>query len=153
MDVREAIKREQRKLERQLAKLEHEWNGLRAAAKAWSNSASHQFAGTRSPYCRPPPGRRSGKPPRNAGPSFARKRKNWRLASVSTALLKPFGGKPISAALSPCALASVLTNAMLRTPAYKPARTLTAKRGIVFIEVSSSCWKMSSPMRETNAKR
>lgn len=48
MDIREAIKREQRKLERPLGKLQHQGNGLRAA-KALSNSASHQFAGTKKP--------------------------------------------------------------------------------------------------------
>ena len=39
MDILAAIKREERRLERQLGKLEHQLGGLRAAAKALSHSA------------------------------------------------------------------------------------------------------------------
>jgi hypothetical protein len=47
MDIRSAIKREQRKLEKQLGKLQHQLNGIRAAAKALSNSAGRELAGTK----------------------------------------------------------------------------------------------------------
>jgi len=47
MDIRAAIKREERKLEKQLGKLQHQLNGVRAAAKALSSSASHGFARTK----------------------------------------------------------------------------------------------------------
>ena len=43
MDILAAIKREERKLEKQLGKLQHQLNGVRAAAKALSNSASRDF--------------------------------------------------------------------------------------------------------------
>jgi hypothetical protein len=39
MDILAAIKREERKLERQLSKLQHQLNGVRAAAKALAGSA------------------------------------------------------------------------------------------------------------------
>jgi hypothetical protein len=42
MDILKAIKREERKLEKQLGKLQHELNGIRAAAKALGNSASRE---------------------------------------------------------------------------------------------------------------
>ena len=38
MDLLAAIKREERKLEKQLGKLQHDLNRVRAAAKAFSNS-------------------------------------------------------------------------------------------------------------------
>jgi hypothetical protein len=43
MDVLAAIKREERKLEKQLGKLQHRLNGVRAAAKALSDSTSKEF--------------------------------------------------------------------------------------------------------------
>jgi hypothetical protein len=39
MDLLAAIKREERKLERELGKLQHQLNGVRAAAKALGDSA------------------------------------------------------------------------------------------------------------------
>jgi hypothetical protein len=39
MDILAAIKREERKLENQLGKLQHQLNGVRAAAKALGSSA------------------------------------------------------------------------------------------------------------------
>jgi hypothetical protein len=39
MDILAAIKREERKVERQLGKLQHKLNGVRAAAKALGHSA------------------------------------------------------------------------------------------------------------------
>jgi hypothetical protein len=47
MDIRSAIKREERKLEKQLGKLQHQLNGIRAAAKALSNSTGRELAGTK----------------------------------------------------------------------------------------------------------
>jgi hypothetical protein len=44
MDIRSAIKREERKLEGQLGKLRRQLEGVRAAAKAMGNSASRDFA-------------------------------------------------------------------------------------------------------------
>ncbi len=38
MDILAAIKREERKLEKQLGKLQHQLNGIRAAAKALGDS-------------------------------------------------------------------------------------------------------------------
>ena len=49
MDIRSAIKREERKLEKQLGKLQHQLNGIRAAAKALSNSTGRELAGTKKP--------------------------------------------------------------------------------------------------------
>jgi hypothetical protein len=42
MDILAAIKREERKLESQLSKLQHQLNGMRAAAKALGHSASRE---------------------------------------------------------------------------------------------------------------
>jgi hypothetical protein len=42
MDILAAIKREERKLEKQLGKLQHKLNGVRAAAKALGHSAERE---------------------------------------------------------------------------------------------------------------
>jgi hypothetical protein len=42
MDILAAIKREERKLGKQLGKLQHQLNGVRAAAKALGDSASRE---------------------------------------------------------------------------------------------------------------
>jgi hypothetical protein len=42
MDILAAIKREERKLEKQLGKLQHQLTGIRAAAKALGDSASRE---------------------------------------------------------------------------------------------------------------
>ena len=42
MDILAAIKREERKLESQLGKLQHKLNGVRAAAKALGHKASRE---------------------------------------------------------------------------------------------------------------
>jgi hypothetical protein len=42
MDLLAAIKREERKLEKQLGKLQHQLNGVRAAAKALGSKASQK---------------------------------------------------------------------------------------------------------------
>ena len=42
MDIPAAIKREERKLEKQLAKLDHRLSGVRAAAKALGGSAERE---------------------------------------------------------------------------------------------------------------
>ena len=47
MDILAAIKREERKLERQLGKLNHELSGLRAAAKALGHSANKELTATK----------------------------------------------------------------------------------------------------------
>ena len=44
MNIRAAIRREERKLEKQLGKLQRQLNGVRAAAKALGNSASRDLA-------------------------------------------------------------------------------------------------------------
>jgi len=43
MDILAAIKREERKLEKQLGKLQHHLNGIRAAGKALGDSASKEL--------------------------------------------------------------------------------------------------------------
>jgi hypothetical protein len=43
MDILAAIKREERKLEKQLGKVQHQLNGIRAAAKALGNSTSKEL--------------------------------------------------------------------------------------------------------------
>jgi peptidoglycan hydrolase CwlO-like protein len=43
MDILAAIKREERKLEKQLHKLQHQLNGVRAAAKALGDSTSNEI--------------------------------------------------------------------------------------------------------------
>jgi hypothetical protein len=47
VDILASIKREERKLEKQLAKLNHQLNGLRAAAKALGHSAEREVAGVK----------------------------------------------------------------------------------------------------------
>jgi hypothetical protein len=44
MDILAAIKREERKLEKQLGKLNHQLSGVRAAAKALGGSAERESA-------------------------------------------------------------------------------------------------------------
>src|SRR5258708_13865075 len=43
MDILAAIKREEKKLEKQLGKLQHQLNGIRAAAKALGDSTSREL--------------------------------------------------------------------------------------------------------------
>jgi hypothetical protein len=43
MDILAAIKREEKKLEKQLGKLQHQLNGIRAAAKALGGSTSKEI--------------------------------------------------------------------------------------------------------------
>jgi len=43
MKILAAIKREERKLEKQLGKLQHQLNGIRAAAKALGDSTNHEL--------------------------------------------------------------------------------------------------------------
>jgi hypothetical protein len=47
MDILAAIKREERKLEKQLAKLNHQLGGVRAAAKALGHSAERKVIGVK----------------------------------------------------------------------------------------------------------
>ena len=47
MDILAAIKREERKLEKQLGKLNHQLNGVRAAAKALGGSAEREVVGVK----------------------------------------------------------------------------------------------------------
>ncbi len=47
MDILAAIKREERKLEKQLGKLQHQLNGVRAAAKALGDSTSRELKVTK----------------------------------------------------------------------------------------------------------
>jgi hypothetical protein len=43
MDILAAIKREEKRLEKQLGKLQHQLNGIRAAAKALGDSTSREL--------------------------------------------------------------------------------------------------------------
>jgi hypothetical protein len=43
MDILAAIRREERKLEKQVSKLQHQLNGIRAAAKALGDSTSKEL--------------------------------------------------------------------------------------------------------------
>jgi hypothetical protein len=47
MDILAAIKREERKLEKQLGKLQHQLNGVRAAAKALGDSTNQEVKSVR----------------------------------------------------------------------------------------------------------
>jgi len=47
MNILTAIKREERKLEKQLGKLQHQLDGLRTAAKALGHSTSNELASVR----------------------------------------------------------------------------------------------------------
>jgi hypothetical protein len=47
MDIRAAIRREERRLEKQLSRLQHQLNGVRAAAKALGHSTSKEVTGIR----------------------------------------------------------------------------------------------------------
>jgi hypothetical protein len=47
MDILAAIKREERKLEKQLSKLNHQLSGIRAAAKALGHSAEREVKGAK----------------------------------------------------------------------------------------------------------
>jgi hypothetical protein len=47
MDILAAIKREERKLEKQLGKLQHRLNGVRAATKALGDSTNRELTGVK----------------------------------------------------------------------------------------------------------
>jgi hypothetical protein len=47
MDILSAIKREERKLEKQLGKLQHQLRGIRAAAEALGRSTGRELAGAK----------------------------------------------------------------------------------------------------------
>jgi hypothetical protein len=47
MDILAAIKREERKLEKQLSKLQHQLKGVRAAAKALGESTNRELTGVK----------------------------------------------------------------------------------------------------------
>jgi hypothetical protein len=47
MNILAAIKREERKLEKQLGRFQHQLDGVRAAAKALGRSANHELAGVK----------------------------------------------------------------------------------------------------------
>jgi len=47
MNILAAIKREERKLEKQLGRLQHELDGVRAAAKALGRSADRELTGVK----------------------------------------------------------------------------------------------------------
>ena len=47
MDILAAIKREERKLEKRLGKLNHQLNGVRAAAKALGDSTEREVVGVK----------------------------------------------------------------------------------------------------------
>jgi hypothetical protein len=47
MDILSAIKREEKKLEKQLGKLQHQLSGVRAAAQALGNSAGKEIKGVK----------------------------------------------------------------------------------------------------------
>jgi hypothetical protein len=47
MDLLAAIKREERKLEKELGKLQHQLNGVRAAAKALGGTATREIVGVK----------------------------------------------------------------------------------------------------------
>jgi hypothetical protein len=47
MNILGAIKREERRLEKQLGKLNHQLNGLRAAVKALGHSAEREVSGVK----------------------------------------------------------------------------------------------------------
>jgi hypothetical protein len=47
MNILAAIKREERKLEKQLSRLNHQLNGVRAAAKALGHSAEREVVGAK----------------------------------------------------------------------------------------------------------
>jgi hypothetical protein len=47
MDILAAIKREERKLEKQIGKLQHQLNGVRGAAKALGHSVESEVVGTK----------------------------------------------------------------------------------------------------------
>ena len=47
MNILAAIRREERKLEKQLGKLNHQLNGVRAAANAMGHSTEREFVGAK----------------------------------------------------------------------------------------------------------
>ena len=47
MDILTAIRREERKLEKQLSKLQHQLNGVRAAGKVLGDSANRKLPGVK----------------------------------------------------------------------------------------------------------
>ncbi len=48
MNILAAIKREERKLEKQVGKLNHQLNGIRAAAKALRDSTNRELKGVKT---------------------------------------------------------------------------------------------------------
>lgn len=69
MDLLAAIKREERKLEKQLGKLQHDLNRVRAAAKAFSNSAVREATRAEKRVLSLPLRLESAEPLRRDGPS------------------------------------------------------------------------------------
>jgi hypothetical protein len=47
MNILAAIKREERKLQKQLGKLQHQLDGVQAAAKALGRSTNHEISGVK----------------------------------------------------------------------------------------------------------
>ena len=68
MNILAAIKREERKLQKQVDKLQHRLEGIKAAASALGNSASRDLVGLKSGSCLRPEEPRLLQPPENAGP-------------------------------------------------------------------------------------
>jgi hypothetical protein len=74
MDILAAIRREKRKLENQLGKLQRQLNGVRAAAKALGHSASREVSKVKSASCQRRRERRYRKPRRPGGRNSGRKK-------------------------------------------------------------------------------
>ena len=76
MNILAAIKREERKLEKQLGKLQKQLDGVRAAGKALGNSANRELTGIRKRVlCLKLVERRLRKQPKSGGQRLEHKRK------------------------------------------------------------------------------
>ena len=75
MNILGAIRREEKKVKKQLAKLQHDLIGLQSAAKALGKSANLASQLPRSMCCQPQGEQRFQKPPSGAGQSSERKQR------------------------------------------------------------------------------
>jgi hypothetical protein len=85
MSILAAIRREQKKVKKNLAKLQHQLSGLEAAAQALGNSTSRELKAVKNASCLLLQERRSGKLPRSDGRSFERRRRRWRDSPLAWA--------------------------------------------------------------------
>lgn len=82
MSILAGIKREEKKVKKELGKLQHQLSGLQPAAKALGDSASGDSRESRNVSCPRPVGRKFRKPQDYAGPRSRRRQRRSRAKVV-----------------------------------------------------------------------